>query len=229
MTVEDLGEPPTTAYWLAWATAFLLIIAVVAAGVMNLSGDGSEDGFVSAAGQTSGTVDVPTTSTTTLPPAPPPQTPTTSRPSTPTSTTVPKAASAVLRAIGTTAPPTTRAPVTTSTTAPAPTPTTAPPAPTSSTTTSTTLPPKATVTVVNEYTRAFEITVNKQTVTLDPGTPRTLQVDVPPNVTDEIKGHALGEPPCEVGGVGDLFQAGGRYRVAIVPDGTCAKLDVTQI
>ena len=227
--MEDLGDPPTTAYWLAWATAFLLIIATVSAGVMNVTDDGSQAGFVTAAGQTSATVDV--SSTTTLPADPPAETPTTRQPTTPTSTTVPKAAAAVLRAIGTTAPPTSRAPATTSTVPPV----TAPPttAPTPSTTTSSTLPPKATVTVENNYTQAFEITVNGRTFTLGAGPdsePQTGEIDArPPNVIDEISGRAVGEPPCQVGGVGNLFQDGGDYSITIVPGGRCARLNVIAV
>ena len=217
-TVEDLGDPPTTAHWLAWATAVLLIIGVVSAVVMNVAGGGSDDGLVTAAAQPEVTLDV---TSTTSPPAPP----STARQPAASSTTVPKAAAAVLKALGTTAPPTTRPPATTSTTAP-PVTTTTP-----STTTSTTLPPRATVSVVNELSRDFVIILNK-------GEPFTVAANrssaaVQLNLVtrdDTIEGDAVGEPPCEVGAIGDLFQSGGRYRVAIVAaEDACARLTVTPI
>ena len=213
--VEDLGDPPTTARWLAWATAVLLIIGVVSAGVMNLSGDGSEDGVVTAASRSAGEVDL--TSTTTLPPVPPSAV---QRPA-PTSTTVPKAAAAVLKALGTTAPPTTQPPATTSTTA-------APVATTLSTTT--TVPPRATVSVRNDLTRPFLVKLNGVPVAVEPG---KQSAGVPLDLRqtpDAIEGDAVGEPPCEVGAVGDLFRPGLTYLVSVVASQTaCAGLTVTVI
>ena len=217
-TVEDLGDPPTTAHWLAWATAVLLIIGVVSAVVMNVAGGGSDDGVVAAAAQTEVTLDV---TSTTVPPTPP----STGRQPTASSTTVPKAAAAVLKALGTTAPPTTRPPATTSTTAP-PVTTTAP-----TTTTSTTLPPRATVSVVNELPQGFVITLNngeRFTVAANRASV-AVQLNLPPG-DDTIEADAVGEPPCEVGATGDLFQPGGRYRVVIVAaQDACARLTVTPI
>lgn len=214
--MQDLGEPPTTARWLAWATAVLLIIGVVSAGVMNITGGGSEDGVVTAAARSAPEVDP--ASTTTLSSVPP----STVRPPAPTSTTVPKAAAAVLKALGTTAPPTTQPPATTTTTRPATT--------TTSSTSPTTLPPKATVSVRNELTRPFLIKVNGVPVTVDPGKQSAgLQLDLP-TVTDAVEADALGEPACEAGVLGDLFRPGLTYLVSVVASPTaCAELKVTPL
>lgn len=216
--MEDLGDPPTTAHWLAWATAVLLIIGVVSAVVMNVAGGGSGDALVTAAGQTEGTLDL---TSSTFPPAPP----STGRQPVASSTTVPRAAAAVLKALGTTAPPTTRPPGPTSTTAP-PVTTTAP-----STTTSTTPPPRAIVSVVNELPQGFVITLNngeRFTVAANRAAV-AVQLNLPTG-DDTIEADAVGQPPCEVGAIGDLFQPGGRYRVAIVAaQDACARLTVTPI
>lgn len=208
--MEDLGDPPTTARWLSWATAALLIIGVVSAGVMNIAGPHSDDGLITASARSAGEVVLPST---TLPPVP---TSAVERPA-PTSTTVPKAAAAVLKALGTTAPPATQPPATTTTTAPPGT-----------TTTSSTLLPRATVSVRNELTRPFLVKLNGVPLTVDPGKQSAgLPLDLR-QTTDGIEGDAIGEPPCEVGMVGDLFRPGVTYLVSVVakPD-ACAGLTVT--
>jgi len=70
--------------------------------------------------------------------------------------------------------------------------------------------------------------VNGRAFTLGPApasAPQTAQIDLP-NATDTIRGSAVGEPTCQVGGTGDLFRPGGAYEVAIVTGGTCAELRV---
>jgi hypothetical protein len=156
---EGVRVIPTTARWLALATAVLLAAGVVSAGVVDAGGSGSDAGVVNAASNTTPTVDVPSSTTTTVPSALPPVTQ--APPSTVArSTTVPKAAAAVLAAIGTTAPPTTRPPATTTTRATVP-PTTATTATTS--TTSTTITGRGTVTFVNGYPNAVRVTVGGET------------------------------------------------------------------
>lgn len=208
--MEDLGEPPTTARWLAWATAVLLIIGVISAGVMNLAGERPDQGVVAAAGRAGGTLDVPVT---TLPPV------TTIQRSTPPatsgrSTTVPKAAAAVLRAIASTVPPTTQPPATSTTVAPV-TSTTAPP-PTSTTSTSTTLAPRVTLTVANEHTLRLAIVVNDgPLIEVDAG--KEVPLTVADNGSeDRVVVAAPGtDPACGARTTGDLFRAGGTFRVTV--------------
>lgn len=222
--VEDLGDPPTTARWLALATAVLLVIGVVSAGVMNVVDGDPGDDLVTAAARTAGTLDV--VSTTTLPPVPAaPRS--TGRQTPASSTTVPKAAAAVLNALGTTAPPAARPPATTSTTAAPPVATTAP---STSTTTSTTLPPRATITVANDLNKTFVVRVNGVAFTVErERRSAAVQVNLPAG-DDTIEADAVRPPTCEVGMVGDLFQSGGSYVVTVVaPPDECAGLTVTPV
>jgi hypothetical protein len=215
-TVDDLGDPPTTARWLAWATAFLLVIAVVAAGVMNIAGPGNGDGLVTAAGRADGTFVVPTTA---LPaPVPPTLAPAAPAPTVARSTTIPKAAAAILKAIGTTTP-TSPAPATTTTsTAPAAPTTTVKPTPSTTTsTTSTTLAPRATVTVANDLTQTFVIVVDGRTFEVAAGQEAApFDLALPADGRDSVQVKAKDEPACQAGAVGHLFDAGGRYRLAVV-------------
>ncbi len=202
---------PTTARWLAWTTAVLLVLGVVSAGLVGAGGSGSDAGVVSAAGNTTPTVDVASSSTTTVPSAQPPvsQAP----PSTVArSTTVPKAAAAVLAAIGTTAPPTTQPPATTTTRAPVP-PTTA-----TTATTTTTVPRRATVTFVNEHPNAVVVTVNRRSIDLAPGQQEVVDValDDKDNVAMEVRIAQIPASTCPATKVPAQFRPGGRYRLAVV-------------
>jgi hypothetical protein len=220
-TVDDLGDPPTTARWLAWATAILLIIGVVSAGVMNIAGGGSDDGLVTAAGRDGGTFVVPTT---TVPlPVPSTQSPTPAS-TIARSTTVPKAAAAVLKAIAsttttTTRPPTattttTAPPVTTTTVKPLPTTTTTAPAPT---TTSTTVPLRAALTVANDLTQTFVVTVDGRTFELAQGQEAgPVDVTLPAGGNDVVEVHAKDDAACTVGSTSHLFQPGSSYRLTVV-------------
>ena len=202
---------PTTARWLAWTTAVLLVLGVVSAGIVDAGGSGSDAGVVSAASNTTPTVDVPSSSTTTVPS---PQPPVTQAPPSPVarSTTVPKAAAAVLAAIGTTAPPTTQPPATTTTRAPVP-PTTA-----TTATTTTTVPRRATVTFVNEHPNAVVVTANRRSIDLAAGQQEVVDValDDKGTVAMEVRIAQIPASTCPATKVPAQFQPGGRYRLAVV-------------
>ena len=221
----DEGVPvtPTTARWLAWTTAVLLALGVISAGVVDAGGSGSDAGVVTAAGNTTPTVDVPSSSTTTVRSPLPPVTP--APPSTVArSTTVPKAAAAVLAAIGTTAPPTTQPPATSTTRAPAP-PTTA-----TTATTSTTAPRRATFDFVNDHPNAVLVTVNQQRFDLAPGA-RLDDVDVPLSASgrDIVEVTVVGTT-CFMREAGDLFKPAGSYRVAVsAGEGMCGSIREPQL
>lgn len=215
---EGMQEGIKSTRWLALVAACLLVAAVVSAGALGFGDGSSGGGLVSAAGRTSGTVEVPTTSTvppTTLPPSPS----TTVK----TPTTLPQAASAVLKAIGTTAPPTTQPPAPTTTRPPVVT-TVPPVTPTTTPATTTTVAPRrvVTITVANEHTEPFVLTINGRVFDLEAG-----EVEDPVEVTlrgtagdeDEVEARARisADPACQLTDEGAFFEAGGRYRVAVVP------------
>ncbi|MDQ4090126.1 MAG: hypothetical protein M3163_07460, partial [Actinomycetota bacterium] len=197
-TVDGGGpDTPPTARWLAFAAACLLIAAMVSAGVVGFGDGSSSDAVVAAAGRTTATEPVP--STVTVPP------PSTIEPASPTSstirttTTLPRAAVEVLRAIGTTAPPTT-AP---SPTAPPTTATTVRP----STTTTTAAPRVATVTVSNAYSQIVVVTVNGQPFELEPrGTTGPVQVTLPATGDDVIQVRVRDVTGCDGESRADFFQ-----------------------
>ncbi len=205
----DGGGPdtPPTARWLAFAAACLLIAAMVSAGVIGFGDGPSSNAVVAAAGRTTGTEPVP--STVTVPP------PSTIEPASPTSstirttTTLPRAAVEVLRAIGTTAPPTT-----------APSPTTPPTTATTvrpSTTTTTAAPRVATVTVSNAHPQAVVVIVNDRTFELAPdGGEGPVQVTLPAG-DDIIQVRVPADPNCAGQLAADLFQPFRTYTVTIAP------------
>lgn len=219
---ERIRETANAPRWLAWAALVLLTVGVVSAGVVDAR-DQPDDGLVRAAGGSPRTVDVPSSSTTTVTSLPlvtsvPP--PTISR-----STTIPKAAAAVLAAIGSNAPPTTQPlAANTPTTRPAVTPTTAATTPTTTmVTTPTTVPRLVTVTVVNEHPNAVVVTVNGREFRLEPGAEvGPLDLPLPANGNDVVDVRSVIDPACGLSDVSDFFQAGGRYRLAIVAtQGVC--------
>ena len=215
---------PTTARWLAWTTAVLLTLGVVAAGVVDAGGSRSDTGVVSAAGSTTPTVDVSSSSTTTVPSALPAVTP--APPSTVArSTTVPKAAAAVLAAIGTTAPPTTQPPATTTTRAPVP-PTTA-----TTATTTTTVPRRATFDFVNDYPNPVVVTFNEQQRFDLASGARLNDVDVPLAASGrDIVEVIVAGTTCFMREAGPLFQPGGSYLVAVsAGEGKCGSIREPQL
>jgi len=214
-------ELPAKARWLAWVAAILLAAGGISVSALNARSDGSDDGYVAAAGRTTITVDGTTTTalpadgtTTTRRPA---QTTATTVPR--TTTTVPKAAAAILAAIGstTTAPPTTAPPAssTTVTTRPPTTTTTVPPT-TSTSTTSTTIPTKAAVTVVNDHPQPFKVTVDGQVVEVPAGQ-QSAALDVTPDSSgnDVVDAVSTTDGTCTTNLTGDLFNAGGHYKVTV--------------
>jgi len=221
-----MRETPAAARWLAWATAVLLAFGVVSAGVVDVR-DGDFDGdVVSAAGGTPRTVEVPYSSTTTtavtsLPPVTSVPAPAIAR-----STTVPKAAAAVLAAIGSTAPPTAQPPPATTPTTRAPvTPTTATTPTSIPATASTTVPGRAAVTLANEHPNAFVVRVDGRDFELDPGEEvGPVDVALPADGVDVVEVRAVADPTCARTERRDLFQPGGRHRLAIVAaEGVCGR------
>lgn len=212
-------EAPRAARWLVWVIAGVLAVAGVSAGALQNRDKHSGGGVVAAAGRAGSTVAVPTTSPSTTAPERPTVS---SSPTTTVRTTVPKAASAVLAAIGTTAPPTTRpsTPATTTTTArPASTTTTARPPSTTSTSTSTTttaVPAPAKVKLENDHPNAFVLTINGQDVPLASGDVKNVDVvpDAKGNDSVSVKGST--DPSCVANVSGAFFQPGGHYLVTIV-------------
>ena len=210
----DGGGPdaPPTARWLALAAFCLFIAALVSAGVVGF-GDGSPDGAVVSAAGTGSTTGVP--STVTVPPPPPSTVPPAPTSTVRTTTTLPRAASEVLRAIGTTAPPTTRppAPATTQPPVTATTPTTARPP---TTTTSSTVPRQATVTVVNRHGSPFVVTVNGRVFDVDPEESEgPVAVTLPATGDDVIQVRARGDASCLSEGKADYFQPDRTYTVTV--------------
>ncbi len=203
---------PTTARWLALATAVLLAVGVISAGVVDARRSGSDPSVVTAASNTTPTVDVPSSSTTTVPSALPAVTP--APPSTVArSTTVPKAAAAVLAAIGTTAPPTTQPPATTTTRAPVP-PTTA-----TTATTSTTVPRRASATFVNRYPDDVVVTVGGRSLDLarnEEEGPVDLALEANGSATIDLQ---VAGAECTKTTVRGLFEPGVVYRLAVVVSG----------
>ncbi len=213
----EAREFPTAARWLAWVAALLLAVAGISASVVEARNGRSDEAFVSAAGGSTSTIDVPASSTTTT---------TVVRPSTsvppPTvarSTTVPKAAAAVLAAIAsTTVPPTTTPPATTTTSTTRPPTTTTVPTTTSTSTstTSTTIPARASLSIVNDHPNAMVVTVNGgDPVTVERGKPAG-PVQVTPRPTDTIEVHAADDTTCKASDAGSFFQAGRSYTLTIV-------------
>ncbi len=225
-----MRQTPTTARWLAWATAVLLAFGVVSAGILAARDRSPDADVVSAAGGTARTVDVRSSSTTTVTSVPPV---TSASPSAGArSTTVPKAAAAVLAAIGSTAPPTTQpSPAVTPTTRAAVTPTTATTTTTTPPATTTTVPGRAAVTLANEHPNAFLLKVNGREFELDPGEEvGPVDVALGPDRDDVVEVRAVADRTCARTDTGDFFQPGGRYRVAVViTEGACGSLPNVQL
>ena len=228
---EEVRETPTAARWLAWATAVLLAFGVVSAGVVDVRDGHFDADIVSAAGGTARTVEVPYSSTTTVTSVPPVTS--TSRPAVARSTTVPKAAAAVLAAIGSTAPPTTQP-------SPAVTPTTrAPMTPTTATTTTTTAPATTTTTVpgraavplATEHPPAVLLHVTGRAFKLEPGEEvGPVDIALLPTGNDVLEAQAAADPACVRTDTADFFQSGGRYRLAIVTtEGACGSIPNLQL
>lgn len=220
-----MPETPGAARWLAWATAVLLVFGVVSAAVLDVQDGAFDADVVSAAGGNARTVEVPSSSATTVTSMPPVTS--TSVPAIARSTTVPRAAAAVLAAIGSTPPPTAQpTPATTPTTRAPVTPTTATTTtsiPATTTTTTTTAPARAAVTLANEHPNAFVISVSGRDFELDPGEEvGPVDVALPADGDDVVEVRAVADPTCALTERGDLFQPGGRHRLAIVAaEGMC--------
>ena len=218
---EDLRNGVKATRWLAWATAGLLVLGVASAGAVGAHNRSEDRRIVTAAGENASGVDAPsTTETVVTVPAPTTVAPTTTAPAPATTTTAKPAAT-------TTAPPTTKAPARTTTTAAtaATTPSTSPTSATNPTTV-TTISGHATVTLANEFTAAFTLTINGRVFTLQPGQQiGPVDLTLAPDGNDVVELRAVSDPQCGIGDAGGYFVAGGRYRMAIVagPPGTsCA-------
>ena len=208
MDDETNGFKPTR--WLAWAAAGLLVAGLVSIGEVS-AGTATDERIVRASGSGVDGVEVPTTlgqpAAPPEPPVAPPLPPTTADPT----TTVPT--------------PTTTAPPTTQPTRP----TTTRPAVTS--TTAAARAAGAMVTIANEHTAAFKITVNGRTFELAPGQ-QVGPVELTPSASgnDSVEVTAVADPTCGLGDAGNYFDAGGRYRMAIVASpGRCRAMPGPQL
>lgn len=190
-----------------WAGACVLVVGLIVAGLFAVRNDRPSRAVVTTTRDQPSTVDV--TSTVTIPLDPTPSTPPTT---TRTSTTLPKAAVDVLKAIGSTTT-TTRPPATTTTRPSAPTTTT--PTPTTATPTTITVP-QFSATLVNNHPHAFLLNINGRDFPLAPGqTVESVTFPVSPN-GDTIRVRLVDDANCGVFDSGVIFQAGGRYRVRVV-------------
>lgn len=219
---EEMRETPTAARWLAWATAALLVFGVVSAGVVDVRDGNFDADVVSAAGGPARTVEAPSSSTTTVASVPPVTS--TSLPAIARSTTVPRAAAAVLAAIGSTPPPTAQPPPATTPTTRGPvTPTTATTRTSIPATTTTTAPGRAAVTLANEHPNAFVVSVNGRDFELDPGEELgPVDVTLRADGDNVVEVRAVADPTCLLTDTRDLFQPGGRHRLAMVAtEGMC--------
>lgn len=224
---EEMRETPGAARWLAWATAVLLVLGVVSAGILDVRDGDFDADVVSAAGGTARTVEAPSSSTSTttvtsLPPVTSAPVPGVAR-----STTVPKAAAAVLAAIGSTPPPTAQpSPAVTPTTSAPVTPTPATTTTSIPATTSTTAPGRAAVTLANEHPNAFLLNVNGRVFKLEPGEEvGPVDLALLPTDNDVLEANAVADPTCVRTEAADFFQPGGRYRLAIVAaEGACGTI-----
>ncbi len=219
---EGTGEAPRARRWLAWATAALLAGGVVSAGVTG-RGAPSESDVVTAAARAPKVADVGPTATLSPTSAQPPTVvPTTLvRPS----TTLPKAAVAVLKAIAGTAPPTTRGGQTTpsTTTASDMPPTTTPAAPPSTPTSTPAVAGLATFTLVNEHAQVFLFAINGRAVELAPGGATTVELALALNGSTPLRVQAKDDAACRLDGPSRAFQPGGRYRLTITPGPTACE------
>lgn len=219
---EDLRNGVRATRWLAWATAGLLVLGVASAGAVGAHNRSEDRRIVTAAGENASGVDAPSTTEAVTVPAPTTVAPTTSDPAPATTTTAKAAATTVA-----TTPPTTKAPARTTTTVAtaATTPSTSPTSATSPTTV-TTISGHATVTLANEFTAAFTLTINGRAFTLQPGQQiGPVDLTLAADGNDVVELRAVSDPQCGIGDAGGYFVAGGRYRMAIVagPPGTsCA-------
>lgn len=218
---EEMRETPSAARWLAWAAAVLLVFGVVSAGVVDVQDGDFDADVVSAAGGAARTVEAPASTTTTVTSLPPV---TSAPPAVARSTTVPRAAAAVLAAIGSTPPPTAQPPPATTTTTRAPvTPTTVTTTTSIPATTSTTAPGRAAVTLANEHPNAFVVRLDGRDFELDPGEELgPVDVALSADGDDVVEVRAVADPTCVLTDTRDLFQPGGRHRLAIVAnEGMC--------
>jgi hypothetical protein len=87
------------------------------------------------------------------------------------------------------------------------------------------------VTLVNEHTYAFVITVNGRTFELAPGQqvgPVDLALYAHGN--DIVEVRAVADPTCGLGDADNYFDPGGRYRMAIVASpGMCRDMPGPQL
>jgi hypothetical protein len=203
---EDVRDAPRMMRGLAWAAAGLLVAGLLSVGAVQSDNTAADERIVAAAGQGGAGVDVATT----VAPPPPATAP-------PPATTAPPPATTVPR------PTTTRAPGTTTTTRP-------PVAATTSTTAASSAG-RAMVTLVNEHTYAFVITVNGRTFELAPGQqvgPVDLALYAHGN--DIVEVRAVADPTCGLGDADNYFDPGGRYRMAIVAGpGMCRDMPGPQL
>jgi hypothetical protein len=203
---------------LAWATAGLLGVGLVSAGAVTSGQHSTDVRIVTAAGDNTGAVDVPTTAGSfASPPAVPPAAPPTAPPTTPAPAVTVPATTAVPKPVTV---PTTKAPVTTQ---PARTVTTAAPV---ATTTPSTASGRATVTLVSQLAYDIDVTLNGRAFRVTAGQSLgPVAVDVAANGNDIVEARLVVRPSCGSGDAERYFTSGGTFRLMITPvPGMCFDL-----
>lgn len=217
---EQIGKGFRATRWLAWAAAGLLVAGAVSAGTVSSANKQTDTRIVTAAGDATGGVEVPTTAASvTAPLAPPPLPTTTVAPAPAPPTTVAKATTTTAAAA--------KAPAVT--TAPATTPPTTTPAVRSATTvppvtatTATTISGRFTVTIVSQFDDDVDVTINGQVFRVAANqSVGPMDLALASNGNDIVEVRVVSEPTCGEGDAGGYFTAGGRFRLSIVPGGTC--------
>lgn len=205
---------PKATRWLAWGVTGLLAVGVVSAGTVAAGGPQGEVRIVTAAGDTTGALEAPTTvSAAPAAPAPPaPSAPTTASPS----TTVAKPVAA----------PATSPPVSAPATTVPPARSTATTAPTAVTTvTPTTISGRVTVTIVSQYAYDVDVTLNDRVFRVAAGaTVGPIDLALAANGNDIVEVRVVSQSTCGEGDAGGYFTAGGRYRLSIVSAGACGAI-----
>lgn len=202
---------------LAWAAAGLLAAGVVSAGAIATAAGGADGRIVTAAGDNAGVVDL--RSPTTVPvTAEPPTAPST----TPSTAVKPASSPPTTRAAGpVTTPPQSSQPPRSTTTAPT-APTTTVPRTAATTTTPTTVAGRATVTIVSQYAYDVDVILNGQAFRVTAGqSVGPLDIALAANGNDSVEVRVVSAPTCGEGDAGGYFTAGGRFRLTVVPLGTC--------
>jgi hypothetical protein len=94
--------------------------------------------------------------------------------------------------------------------------------PPSTATTATTVFGRATVTIVSQYGYDVDVTINGQVYRVAANqSVGPMDLALASNGNDAVAVRVVSQPTCGEGDAGGYFTAGGRFRLTIVPVGTC--------